>query len=65
MSWSLNASGHTDPDTERQLAAAVGQVLGQAGDAVGNASFSGQAFAGDPRSLAGTGTGEETQEAGQ
>jgi hypothetical protein len=53
LSWSLSASGHTDdPETEKALAAMLGQALAQAGSAVSGASFGGSAYSGDPRELA-------------
>lgn len=53
MSWSLSASGHADdPEAEKILAAALGQVLAQASTAVSYASFGGSAYSGDPRELA-------------
>ena len=53
MSWSLSASGHADnPDDEKALAAAIGQVLANANTAVSYASFGGSGYSGDPRELA-------------
>jgi hypothetical protein len=53
MSWSITASGHAgDPQQEKILAGRLGQVLAEAGPAVGGASFSGSAYSGDPRELA-------------
>ena len=50
MSWSLSASGHADnPEAEQKIAARIGEVLAQAGEAVSYASFSGGGFSGDPR----------------
>lgn len=49
----MSASGHADdPETEKMLAAMIGQAFAQAGSAVSYASFGGTGFSGDPRSLA-------------
>jgi hypothetical protein len=49
----LSASGHADnPEIEKALAAAIGQVLAQASTAVSNASFGSGSYSGDPRELA-------------
>jgi hypothetical protein len=50
LSWTLSASGHADDlATEQKIAARIGEVLAQAGDAVSYASFGGGGFSGDPR----------------
>lgn len=52
MSYSLSVSGHADDETQVALAKAVGTVLRDAGSAVSSASWSGNGFSGDPRTLA-------------
>jgi hypothetical protein len=55
----LSASGHAEtPEDERKLAARIGEVLKEAGPAVGHASFSGSAVSGDPREIASGPKGE-------
>jgi hypothetical protein len=52
MSFWLSVSGHADQETQDALAAKVGTVLRDAGEAVSSASWSGNGFSGDPRDLA-------------
>jgi len=59
MSFSLSVSGHADQEAQDALAARVGQVLKDAGPAVSSASWSGNGFNGDPRTLAKYPDGDE------